>query len=196
MFTGIITHTAVIESVTPQGGGVRMCFSIAFDDLPAEGASIACNGCCLTALDITKDGFSADLSPETLNLTTAGEWDVGTQVNIERSLKIGDELGGHLVSGHIDGKAICERIVDQGDYHDLTFAAPEPLSCFIAEKGSVAINGISLTVNRVEGHQFTVMIIPHTWQATTLSDLKIGQSVNLEVDRMARYAARLCEVAA
>ena len=191
MFTGIITHRATIEDIQPQEQGMRMRFAVAFDTLPEEGASIACNGCCLTALAVDANGFSADLSPETMQLTTADQWRVGDRVNIERSLRIGDELGGHLVSGHIDGVATCRRVSDQGEYHELCFTAPESLSCFIADKGSVAVNGISLTVNQVTGDDFTVMIIPHTWQVTNLSAVTVGDAVNLEVDRMARYASRL-----
>lgn len=199
MFTGIITHRATIATVQPQGEdgqhGVRIRFQVAFESLPDEGASIACSGCCLTALNVDQDGFSADLSPETLAKTVAGSWDVGTQVNIERSLKIGDELGGHLVSGHVDGVAVITNITREGDYHALTLQAPHNLSRFIAEKGSVTLDGISLTVNAVKGQVFSVMIIPHTWQVTGLQDKCVNDVLNLEVDRMARYAARLSEVA-
>lgn len=193
MFTGIITHSATLASITSVDTGMRARFDVAFDVLPAVGASIACSGCCLTALEVDHDGFSADLSPETLDKTTAQDWRVGDVVNIERSLKIGDELGGHIVSGHVDGVARLDAITQQGAYWALRLTAPHSLSRYIAQKGSVTLDGISLTVNDVAGDCFTVMIIPHTWQETSLRNRKVGDRLNLEVDVMARYAARLAD---
>ena len=164
-------------------------------DTIALGASIACSGPCLTVVERGTKGnrgyFDVEVSPETLARTTLGAWRPGTRVNLERSLKIGDELGGHLVSGHIDGVAKVEARRDEGDMAHFTFGAPPELARFIAEKGSISLDGTSFTVNGVDGSRFDVMIIPHTLASTTWGERRVGDSVNLEVDMLARYVARL-----
>lgn len=198
MFTGIVTHIGTIESAEQRGD---LHISIACDfaaDAIAIGDSIACNGCCLTVthkgrLASGKMYFSADVSGETISCTAAGQWDKGASVNLERSLKMGDSLDGHMVSGHVDGIARVVRIAEDGGSHRLDVEAPAELARFIAEKGSVTLNGVSLTVNGVEGRFFGVNIIPHTWAATTLGLLQEGQQVNMEVDMIARYVARLMQ---
>ncbi len=196
MFTGIITHIATVAKLERTNGGVRLEMDATFDvsDL-VIGASVSHAGCCLTVVGITEDRYVLDVSNETLDVTNLGAWAEGTPVNIERALKIGDELGGHIVSGHVDGLAELLSVTPDGDSYRLKFRAPAPLHRFIAPKGSVALDGISLTVNEVEDDTFGVNIIPHTWTHTTLGKTKVGQSVNLEVDRLARYAARWFETA-
>jgi riboflavin synthase len=161
----------------------------------ADGASIACNGVCLTVVAAGEEDertwFSADAAAETLAVTTAGSWRHGTRLNLERALKIGDELGGHIVAGHVDGVADLIARDDLKDMARLVFRAPAPLSRFIAAKGSVALDGVSLTVNEVAGDEFSVLIIPHTLAVTAFGALSVGDAVNLEVDLMARYVARL-----
>ncbi len=197
MFTGIITSIGKVRTLQKSADGVRLTMNVGFDlsDV-AIGASISHAGCCLTVVAIDEDGYALDVSNETLAVTNLMAWDVGTRVNIERALKIGDELGGHIVSGHVDGLAELQSVTRDGDSYRLKFRAPEPLHRFIAPKGSVALDGISLTINEVEGHTFGVNIIPHTWNHTTLGTTGVGQSVNLEVDRLARYAARWFETGA
>ena len=199
MFTGLVSAMGRIETIE-AGSTHRMTVSspYAVASLHA-GCSISHDGACLTVTDFRAiEGgsvFTVEISPETLKLTTLGNLVVGDTVNLERSLKIGDELGGHLVTGHIDGLG---QIVDRDDndgWITLHMAAPAELSRFIARKGSIAVNGVSLTVNSVDGHIFSVMIIPHTATVTTLGQLQPGMDVNLEVDLMARYAARLAETA-
>lgn len=196
MFTGIVTHIATVADIDRSNAGIRLTMEAGFDlsDL-AIGASISHAGCCLTVVAISGNRYVLDVSHETLDVTTLGSWDKGSRVNIERALKIGDELGGHIVSGHVDGRAELLSVTPDGDSYRLTFRAPPPLHRFIAPKGSVALDGISLTVNAVEGETFGVNIIPHTWTHTTLGRTQPGQSVNLEVDRLARYAARWFETA-
>lgn len=160
----------------------------------ALGVSIACAGCCLTAVQLGPDWFAVDASAETLSKTNLGSWRAGTALNLERSLRVGDELGGHLVSGHVDGLGQVERITPENGSWRLMVHVPHALARFIAQKGSVAIDGVSLTVNEVEGTRFGVNIIPHTWQATTLGRLKPGQAVHIEIDMLARYVARLAEM--
>jgi len=194
MFTGIITDLGRIEAVTHDKGGLRLTIGVGFDlDDVALGASIAHNGVCLTIVDKKDHHYCLDVSPETLSLTTLGNWQVGDKVNIERALKIGDELGGHMVSGHVDGVAELLSITPDGDYYRLKLKAPDPLHRFIAPKGSVALDGISLTINEVDGFEFGVSIIPHTWNHTHMSRLSAGAFLNLEIDRLARYAARWSE---
>lgn len=194
MFTGLITGIGTVASVT-HGAMTRFRID---SDWPIEpiaiGASIAHNGCCLTVTEKHATGWSVEASAETLDKTTLGAWATGHRVNLEGSLRLGDELGGHLVSGHIDGTAVLTAVVPDGDSHRLTFQAPEPLARFIAPKGSVALDGVSLTVNEVEGAQFGVNIIPHTWTVTTLGHLAPGDRVNLEIDMLARYVARLADM--
>ena len=194
MFTGIISSMGTVEALIKSDAGVRLTMAVDFDLDDVEiGASISHAGCCLTVVSKQGRSYDLDVSNETLSLTNLGQWQAGTKVNIERALKIGDELGGHIVSGHVDGLAKLIAVKQDGDSYRLTFEAPAPLHRFIAPKGSVALDGISLTVNEVEGQTFGVNIIPHTWLHTTLSKTSVGDSVNLEVDRLARYAARWFE---
>ena len=195
MFTGIITDIGTIMAVEARGD-MRARIGCGYDmEGVAIGASIACDGVCLTVVAKGADWFDVDVSAETLSKTNIGAngWAVGQRVNLERALKVGDELGGHIVSGHVDGVATIVEMHDEGDSLRLTFAAPPELARFIAPKGSVALNGTSLTVNSVEGNRFSVHLIPHTLTATNWPDYKAGDMVNLEVDLMARYAARLLE---
>lgn len=191
MFTGIITHIGTVKSAVRSDQGMRLEMAVDFplDDVEL-GASISHAGCCLTVIAKGEGTYDLDVSNETLALTNLGDWRIGTRVNLERALKIGDELGGHIVSGHIDGVAKLIRVVRDGESYRLTFEAPPPLHRFIAPKGSVALDGISLTVNEVEGHSFGVNIIPHTWEVTSLGGLRPGSKVNLEIDILARYMAR------
>jgi len=198
MFTGIVTDIGEIAAIEPRAEGLsRLTIGCHYD--PASivlGASISCSGVCLTVVGIgtgLAPTFSVDAAAETLDVTTVGRWRVGTRVNLERALKIGDELGGHLVSGHVDGVAAVLSREDLTDMARLTFAAPRALARFIAPKGSVALDGVSLTVNTVAAENFSVLIIPHTLAVTTFAGLRAGDAVNLEVDTMARYAARLIE---
>lgn len=171
---------------------MKAVIGTAFDLTPVPvGASIACAGCCLTVTEKGAGWFSVDISGETLSKTTLGQWQTGSSVNLELSLRLGDEIGGHLVSGHIDGRATVEDIGSDGESHRLRFRVPEALSMFMAPKGSVAVDGVSLTVNEVHGPVFGVNIIPFTWEHTTFRFLRPGQPVNLEVDILARYAARI-----
>ena len=194
VFTGIITSIGTVRTLTKGDGGVRLGMQVGFDLSDVTiGASISHAGCCLTVVAINEYGYDLDVSNETLAVTNLGTWREGTRVNLERALKIGDELGGHIVSGHVDGLAELLGVTQDGDSYRLRFRAPEPLHRFIAPKGSVALDGISLTINEVEGQDFGVNIIPHTWHHTTLGQTQVGQFVNLEVDRLARYAARWFE---
>lgn len=194
MFTGIITHIGTVRTLERSDQGMRLSMAVDFplDDVEI-GASISHAGCCLTVVAKGEGSYDLDVSNETLSLTNLGEWQVGTRVNLERALKIGDELGGHIVSGHVDGMAKLLSVTEDGESYRLKFEAPAPLHRFIAPKGSVALDGISLTVNEVEGQTFGVNIIPHTWTHTTLSQVAVGGHINLEVDRLARYAARWFE---
>ena len=202
MFTGIVTDVGeVIASEERAEGLRRLTIACAFDRATiAIGASIACSGVCMTVVETARSGerdaFSVDAATETLRLTTVGRWQKGTRVNLERSLKIGDELGGHLVSGHVDGLAEIASREDLTDMARFTLRVPKPLARFIAQKGSVALDGVSLTVNEVTDDTFSVLIIPHTLGVTTFGALKAGDRLNLEVDQMARYAARLIEARA
>ncbi len=194
MFTGIITSMGTIRTLERSAAGLHLTMQVDFDLSDVElGASISHAGCCLTVVSKTENTYRLDVSNETLNVTNLGTWQEGQTVNLERALKIGDELGGHIVSGHVDGMAKLISVVQDGDSFRLTFEAPAPLHRFIAPKGSVALDGISLTINEVNGQTFGVNIIPHTWTHTTLSQTQVGGAVNLEVDRLARYAARWFE---
>ncbi|RXF74835.1 riboflavin synthase [Hansschlegelia zhihuaiae] len=198
MFTGIISDIGEILERTDEGEIVRFRVGSAYDPATiALGASIAHDGVCLTvtAVERLEDGaaFSIDAGPETIALTTAGTWRPGRRINLERALKIGDELGGHLVLGHVDGLAEIVGREDGPETVRFTFDAPAALAKFIAPKGSVALDGTSLTVNTVEGLRFSVHLIPHTLAETAWGDRQVGDRVNLEVDMMARYAARLAE---
>lgn len=193
MFTGIITHKGTVLS-REERGDTRFVIqaSFAMADV-AIGASIACSGACMTVVEKAADWFAVDVSGESLSRTTLAQWNKGRVINLERSLKLGDELGGHIVTGHVDGLAIVESIEPVGDSHKLTFRAPKELQYYIAAKGSVTLDGVSLTVNTVNDALFTVNIIPHTWQETTLGRLVVGDKVNLEIDVLARYSARWME---
>ena len=199
MFTGIVTDIGDVVAIDQRAQGLRrLTISCAYDPASiAIGASIACGGVCMTAVETGKRGnreiFSVDAAAETLKVTTVGRWRTGTRINLERSLKMGDELGGHLVSGHVDGLAELVNREDLTDMARLTLRVPKLFARFIARKGSVALDGVSLTVNDAADDQFSVLIIPHTLSVTTLGALKAGNALNLEVDLMARYAARLME---
>ena len=197
MFTGIITALGKITAATPIGAGrdMRLTISTPPNYLAGAklGASIACSGCCLTATAIAPDSFNVDVSAETLSRTTLATWSPGTQINLERSLCLGDELGGHLVSGHIDGIGRVTRATPENGSLRLEIAVPAPLHRYIAEKGSIAVDGVSLTVNAVDGQKFAVNIIPHTAAHTTLGLRTPGDAVHIEIDMLARYVARLRE---
>ena len=196
MFPGIVTDIGRVSRLERRGD---LCARIdtAWDTATIDiGASIACDGVCLTAVALGPGWFEVDASAETLGKTTLGTWTEGTRVNLERALRVGDELGGHIVSGHVDGTARIERIAPEGDSLRRSFRAPRELARFIAPKGSVALNGTSLTVNEVEGETFGINLIPHTREVTTWGDAKEGDAVNLEIDTLARYVARLAEMAA
>lgn len=200
MFTGIITGLGTVREIRPIGGGRDMRLVIV---TPQEsqwgsntaaippGASIACSGCCLTAVELGPDWFAADVSAETLSKTTLGGWAAGHRVNLERPLKVGDELGGHIVSGHVDGLADVLDAVSENGSTRWRFRVPRDLARFIAPKGSVAVDGVSLTVNEVEDGSFGVNIIPHTAAVTSFGLLRPGERVNIEIDMLARYVARL-----
>jgi len=195
MFTGIIQALGQVSSLENQRDGARLridCAALEPERWKA-GDSIAVAGCCLTALDIDAKGFSADLSGETLECTSLGALVEGSAVNLEPALAMGDRLGGHWVTGHVDGLARLVTLTDLGDNHGLDFEVPDDLARYIAPKGSVTLDGVSLTVNRVAGSRFQVNIIPHTWSVTTLGRLGEGDEVNLEVDLLARYMGRLLE---
>jgi riboflavin synthase len=199
MFTGIVTDIGEVRSVNPYADNLyRITIACTYPRATLnDGASIACSGVCMTIVGSgEEDGrswFTVDAAAETLALTTVGRWRHGSRVNLERPLKLGDELGGHLVAGHVDGLATVIAREDMTDMARLSLRAPASLARFIAAKGSVALDGVSLTVNRVENDSFSVLIIPYTLDVTTLSALQKGDDVNLEVDTMARYAARLME---
>jgi riboflavin synthase len=199
MFTGIVTDIGEVLGVKARADNLhRLKIACSYPRLGiADGASIACSGVCLTVVGAgEEDGrtwFAADAAAETLRLTTAGTWRHGSRLNLERALKIGDELGGHLVLGHVDGVAEVLTREELPEMARLAFRAPAALSRFIAQKGSVALDGVSLTVNEVAGDTFAVLVIPHTLQVTTFGALRVGDKVNLEIDQLARYAARLME---
>ena len=201
MFTGIVTDIGEVIAVQSWADNLlRLKIACHYDRASiADGASIACNGVCLTVVAAGVEGgrtwFSIDAAAETLTVTTAGSWRHGTRLNLERALKIGDELGGHIVAGHVDGIVEVVTRDDLDHMARLAFRAPPQLSRFIAAKGSVALDGVSLTVNEAKGGHFAVLIIPRTLEVTTFGALRTGDSVNLEVDLMARYAARLIEKA-
>jgi riboflavin synthase len=199
MFTGIVTDIGEVIAMQPAGEGLhRLKIACGYDRTSiTDGASIACSGVCLTVVGRGEENgrtwFAADAAAETLKVTTVGRWRPGTKINLERALKHGDELGGHMVSGHVDGLAEVLSREDGSDSARFTLRSPGALSRFVATKGSVTLDGVSLTVNTVRDHDFSVLIIPHTLKATTLGMLQAGDAVNLEVDMLARYAARLAE---
>jgi riboflavin synthase len=199
MFTGLVTDVGEIVATREVADGLRrLKVACGYPRTSiGEGASIACAGVCLTAVGTGEEGgrtwFAADAAAETLRLTTVGHWRAGTRINLERPLRIGDELGGHLIAGHVDGVAVVSVREPLTDMLRLELQTRHELARFIATKGSVALDGVSLTVNAVAGDTFSVLIIPHTLKVTTLGELALGDEVNLEVDLMARYAARLIE---
>jgi riboflavin synthase len=197
MFTGIITALGTVRAIEPisDGKDMRIVITCSWPDTASipVGASIACSGCCLTAVTVDKDGFSGDASAETLACTTLGTWTEGSLINLERSLKIGDELGGHMVSGHVDGIGEAVSATAENASTRWVFRVPKPLARFIAVKGSVAVNGVSLTVNEVKDDMFGVNVIPHTASVTGFGSMKPGDKVNIEIDMLARYVARLAE---
>ena len=199
MFTGIITDIGKVDRIKPLNEGVLLRIETVYDPETIElGASIACSGVCLTVVALPEKGtnarwFEVEAWEEALRLTTISTWENGTNINLERSLKLGDEMGGHLVSGHVDGVAtVVERRPD-GDSLRFTIAAPPALAPFIAQKGSVTLDGVSLTVNEVDADSFGVNVIPITQRLTTFGELRPGDRVNLEIDMLARYVARLLE---
>jgi riboflavin synthase len=204
MFTGLITDVATLLGVEERGGLKRLKIGSHYPaDTLALGASVAHNGVCMTLVGFgpcAEQGFASwhevDAAAETLAVTTAGAWRPGDRINLERALRIGDELGGHMVSGHVDGVA---AIVSRRDFDGMAhfeIEAPKPIAKFIAEKGSVALDGVSLTVNQVSGARFTILLIPHTLEKTNFGGRKAGERINIEADAMARYAARLVEAGA
>lgn len=201
MFTGIVTDVGTVASAVPLDQGVRLRIDTVYDPKTIDiGASIACSGVCLTVVTLPDETsnarwFEVEAWEEALRLTTASEWKAGKKINLERALKIGDELGGHIVSGHVDGMAEIVSREDEGEAVRFRLEAPRELARFIAPKGSVALDGTSLTVNKVEGTRFDVLLIHHSLQVTTWGERKMGDRVNLEIDTMARYAARLAEAA-
>ncbi len=192
MFTGIIQGIGKVVEKRPAGGGMVFCLEAGFDLCdPEEGESIAVNGTCLTAREISGRRFLVDVSPESLSRTGLGSLEIGSRVNLERALRLSDRLGGHLVSGHVDAQGRVEERRAAGDFTLFTFSLDEGLARYIIEKGSITINGVSLTVNSCRGNRFSVSIIPHTLAVTTLGDLKTGDLVNIEVDIIGKYVEKL-----
>lgn len=194
MFTGIITGIGIVQDVSKRAQADAQFLIQTPPDWDMKsvdlGASICCSGCCLTVIDKADDNFVVDVSAETLSKTNLGTWRKGSEINLERSLKMGDELGGHMVSGHVDGLAKCVFIAPENGSHLVKFEIPNGFEKFIAQKGSVTLNGVSLTVNEVVGAVFDVNIIPHTWTVTNFRQLKVGDDMNFEVDVIARYVAK------
>lgn len=191
MFTGIVTDVGRVRRIQATARDQRYEIETAFDTAAIElGASISHAGCCLTVTEKGPGWFAVEVSGETLSKTTLGDWAEGTRVNLERAARLGDELGGHIVSGHVDGLGRVVSITPEGGSHRLVIEAPAPLHRYIAAKGSITVDGVSLTVNEVDGQTFGLNIIPHTWNHTTLGGLQVGNSVNLEIDMLARYLAR------
>ncbi len=195
MFTGLIQDVGVIKAIDNGSDDLRIEIEVSLDVTKVQvGASISCSGCCLTVVGKSKNSLFFDVSKETLGKTVIGSWRVMSRVNIEPSLKLGDEMGGHIVSGHIDTVTNIISIEPQGESKKIRIAIPEGYAGYIAQKGSIAVDGISLTVNDVSDDYFEVNIIPHTWEHTTLSDRKAGDNINIEIDMLARYVARMLEI--
>ena len=193
MFTGIITDLGGVQAILKRGD-TRFQINTSYDtNSIALGASISCSGTCLTVVEKGKNWFATDVSGETLSKTTLGCWSEGTTVNLERSLKLSEELGGHFVAGHVDGVGVITSIDQEGDSFKFEFSFPEDLTRFIARKGSITVNGVSLTVNEITNKKFVVNIIPHTQNVTTFGTSRIDDRVNLEIDLLSRYVARLLE---
>jgi riboflavin synthase len=196
MFTGIVTDIGRVRAVTETNRDRRYEIETAWDVSGIDmGASISHAGCCLTVVEKSDGWFAVEVSDETLSKTTLGGWKTGDPVNLERAAKLGDEMGGHVVSGHVDGLGTVVSIETVGGSHKVVVEAPAPLHRYIAAKGSITVDGVSLTVNAVDGQTFDLNIIPHTWDATTLGRLQPGDAVNLEIDMLARYLARWQETA-
>lgn len=196
MFTGIVTDKGRVRSVRQTERDRRYEVETAYDTATIDlGASISHAGCCLTVTEKGEGWFAVEVSNETLSKTKLGDWAEGTLVNLERAARLGDELGGHIVSGHVDGLGQVISITPEGGSHRIVVDAPPPLHRFIAPKGSITVDGVSLTVNGVQDRRFDLNIIPHTWDATTLGTLSVGDKVNLEIDMLARYLARWQETA-
>ena len=191
MFTGIITAIGRLEAITDKGDRL-LRISCDWDCVAIDiGASIACSGICLTVIDRQEHWFEVAASAETMAVTTLGSWQQGDRINLERALCLGDELGGHIVSGHVDGLAVITSIIPAGDSHVVWLEAPQALAKFVAPKGSVALDGVSLTVNAVKGNAFSLNIIQHSWDVTGWGQAVVGQKMNMEIDMLARYVARL-----
>lgn len=196
MFTGIVTDIGRVRDVRRTERDWRYEIETVWDTFTIDlGASVSHAGCCLTVTEKGDGWFAVEVSAETLSKTKLGEWAEGSRINLERAATLGSELGGHIVSGHVDGLGMVVSITPENGSHRIRFEAPAPLHRFIAAKGSITVDGVSLTVNEVEGQEFGVNIIPHTWEATTLGTLKVGDKVNLEIDMLARYLARWQETA-
>lgn len=196
MFTGIVTDVGRVRAVRDTERDRRFEIETVYDLSTVDmGASIAHAGCCLTVVEKGEGWFAVEVSGETLSLTTLGDWTEGRRINLERAAKVGDELGGHIVSGHVDGVGEVISVAEEGGSHRVQVRVPKPLHRFIAPKGSITVEGVSLTVNEVEDDVFGVNLIPHTWEITTLGGLKPGSRVNLEIDMLARYLARWRETA-
>lgn len=197
MFTGIVTDIGRVRRVAETARDRRYEIETAWDTAGIDlGASVSHAGCCLTVTEKGPGWFAVEVSGETLSKTTLGGWKAGDPVNLERAARLGDEMGGHVVSGHVDGLGQVVSVTPDGGSHRIVIAAPVPLHRYIAPKGSITVDGVSLTVNAVDGVEFGLNIIPHTWTATTLGRLKAGDFVNLEIDMLARYLARWQETAA
>jgi riboflavin synthase len=196
MFTGIVTDVGRVRAVRETNRDLRFEIETKFDLSTVDmGASISHAGCCLTVVEKGEGWFAVEVSGETLSMTSLGDWAEGRPVNLERAARVGDELGGHIVSGHVDGVGEVISIESEGGSHRVQIRAPRPLHRYIAHKGSIAVEGVSLTVNEVEDDVFGINLIPHTWDVTTLGTLKVGSKVNLEIDMLARYLARWRETA-
>lgn len=196
MFTGIVTDVGRVRAVSQTDRDRRYEIETAWDVSGIDlGASVSHAGCCLTVVEKGQGWFAVEVSNETLSKTTLGAWAEGDRVNLERAARLGDEMGGHVVSGHVDGVGAVVSVEPEGGSHRVTFEAPPPLHRYVAAKGSITVDGVSLTVNEVEGRRFGVNLIPHTWDHTTLGGLKAGDRVNLEIDMLARYLARWQETA-
>ena len=196
MFTGIITDIGRIRAIKDTARDRRFEVQTSYDLTTIDiGASIAHSGCCLTVVEKGEGWFAVEVSGETLDVTTLDEWQVGRRVNLERAARVGDELGGHIVSGHVDGVGEVTSVAEEGGSHRVRVRVPKPLHRYVAPKGSITVEGVSLTVNEVEDDVFGVNLIPHTWDVTTLGELEPGRRVNLEIDMLARYLARWRETA-
>ena len=193
MFTGIITDIGRVAQLE-QRGDLRATVETGYETGSIDiGASIACDGVCLTVIALGQSSFDVEISAETVSKTSVAAWSLGGRINLERAMRVGDELGGHIVSGHVDGVAHVTLVEDEGDSTRVVLEAPEALARFVAPKGSVALNGTSLTVNEVDGTSFGINFIPHTKTVTTWGDVAVGDAINMEIDTLARYVSRLRE---